>query len=197
MTRSGDLSGAELAALADRIKRVRERLGQSQVDFANATGVSRSYLSEMESGKAKPSVALVIGVTQAFPEINRDWLISGSGIMATWDNVDTTWEAGLLRLYSDVTLKNADPDALRTAVYCLDKVQQKKNGRFNGDEEQKYIITFYELYIGAYQNAMQADATKADPRSYARGYCQIKAGELPHWDDGAPRTPEDQADKSV
>ncbi|MDH3897900.1 MAG: helix-turn-helix transcriptional regulator, partial [Deltaproteobacteria bacterium] len=38
----------------NKIKRIRERLGLSQTEFADRIGITKGYLSAIESGKRKP-----------------------------------------------------------------------------------------------------------------------------------------------
>lgn len=64
-----------------RITRVRKHKGMSQKEFSTTIGVSQSYLSEVESGKSKPSLELLSGIVNRFNDINADWLLTGRGAM--------------------------------------------------------------------------------------------------------------------
>ena len=56
-------------ALGKRIAHLRKQKGMSQLDFALTSGIAKSYVSELESGKRNPSlfllekVCLTLGVT--------------------------------------------------------------------------------------------------------------------------------------
>lgn len=60
----------------NRIKRIREQEGLTQKDFSSKIGISRSFLSEIEGGKVKPSVDALIGIVLNF-QIDTHWLLAG------------------------------------------------------------------------------------------------------------------------
>lgn len=68
---------AKATEINKRVKQVRERVGLTQKEFAAQIGVSRSFLSEIEAGKVKPSVETLIGVVTRF-QIDPHWLLIGA-----------------------------------------------------------------------------------------------------------------------
>jgi transcriptional regulator with XRE-family HTH domain len=64
--------------LSDRIKQIRKRLALSQLVFSQALGISRSHISNIETGTAAPSEQLInlICITWG---INKNWLVNGRG----------------------------------------------------------------------------------------------------------------------
>lgn len=70
-----------LLSLGERIRQARKASGYGQRAFAAAVGVSQSYLSEVERGKTKPSVEIIIGIASCCPEISLDWLLTGLGFI--------------------------------------------------------------------------------------------------------------------
>lgn len=52
----------------NKIKQIRERLGLSQKEFANKIGISKGYLSAIESNKRKPGRKIFEGIIQKCPE---------------------------------------------------------------------------------------------------------------------------------
>lgn len=81
------------AAIAGRIKQIREKLVMTQDEFAAATGVRRNHISSIETGRAEPSLEVIVGVllldinlsgNGAFGEysrpINPAWLLLGPQI---------------------------------------------------------------------------------------------------------------------
>lgn len=68
---------AKATEINRRIKQVRERAGLTQKSFAEEIGVSRSFLSEIEAGKVKPSVETLIGIVSHF-HIDPLWLLIGA-----------------------------------------------------------------------------------------------------------------------
>lgn len=69
-----------LIALGNRVKNIRKALHMSQKDFAASLRMSGSYLSEIESGKAKPGHEFFFKMSSAF-NISLDFLFRGSGGM--------------------------------------------------------------------------------------------------------------------
>ena len=66
----------------ERIKIFREYKSIKQSLFAKLIGVSRSTLSEIENQKNyAPSTQLIIGIANAFDDINIEWLLTGKGEM--------------------------------------------------------------------------------------------------------------------
>jgi len=65
----------------NRIKDVRIAKYLNQTEFSVLIGVAKSTLSEIESGKTKPSTDVIIGITNTFNDINVDWLLTGKGEM--------------------------------------------------------------------------------------------------------------------
>ncbi len=64
--------------MGSRIAQVRREAKLSQQEFAKLTGVSQSSLSEIEAGKHKPPVEMLIGAAKSFPEVSLSWLLTGS-----------------------------------------------------------------------------------------------------------------------
>ena len=59
----------------------KQRKIHSQADFAQEVGIGAVQLSEIVSGKRKISEYYVNKILTRFPEINKDWLVSGDGEM--------------------------------------------------------------------------------------------------------------------
>ena len=62
--------------IGSRIKHARGRYNQKE--FAKTLGFSGSYLSEVESGKTKPSLGLLLKISQ-FTKYSLHWLVTGEG----------------------------------------------------------------------------------------------------------------------
>jgi transcriptional regulator with XRE-family HTH domain len=65
----------------DRITLIRKYKLLNQKTFSEITGVARSTLSEVESGKNRPSSELIAGIANAFNDINIEWLLTGKDEM--------------------------------------------------------------------------------------------------------------------
>lgn len=66
--------------IGERIKKVREMTGLSQLVFAEKLGIDRSYISKIEKGNREPSSQLIKLICTTFG-INEDWLKNGEGEM--------------------------------------------------------------------------------------------------------------------
>lgn len=68
-------------AIIETGKRIRHVRGQDpQKEFAKRLGYSPSYLSEVESGKTKPSLELLVRISQ-ITNYSLHWLLTGEGPM--------------------------------------------------------------------------------------------------------------------
>lgn len=67
---------AKATEINKRIRQIREQAGLTQKDFASKIGISRSFLSEIESCQVKPSIEALIGIIGLF-DIDSRWLIIG------------------------------------------------------------------------------------------------------------------------
>jgi len=63
--------------ISARIKQVRKDNGLNQTALAELVGVSRSYLSEVESGKIKVNVNILVGVAKHLPDVDMRWVLLG------------------------------------------------------------------------------------------------------------------------
>lgn len=61
-----------------RLKAFRESTGLSQVDFANKIGINQVNVTHWENNKNLPNSKKSVKITQAFPELNIDWLFNGT-----------------------------------------------------------------------------------------------------------------------
>ncbi len=67
--------------MLDRILLILKIKNLSSSKFAEEIGVQRSGISHILSGRNKPSLEFVQKLLNRFPEINTEWLISGTGEM--------------------------------------------------------------------------------------------------------------------
>lgn len=64
----------ELFSLADRIKTLRERTGQTQADIARQLGISRSGVNAWEMGLSVPSTQYIVELAKNFG-VSTDYLL--------------------------------------------------------------------------------------------------------------------------
>ena len=65
----------------DRIKDFRLYKQFSTRELARQLGMSGGAISLIETGKRKPTLQFVNSLCNKFPELNKDWIISGEGEM--------------------------------------------------------------------------------------------------------------------
>lgn len=63
--------------IAIRIKEIIEQEGISQILFAEKTGINKSTLSHVLTGRNHPSSKVVQKILTAFPHYRHEWLLSG------------------------------------------------------------------------------------------------------------------------
>lgn len=68
----------QLDLLAKRIKRIRNLLDLTQVEFARKIDTASGYLSEIEKGKSNPGFLLLINISNIF-NVNINYLFFGEG----------------------------------------------------------------------------------------------------------------------
>ena len=73
-----------------RIRRIIENKSLSVNAFANAISVAQGTLASMLNRGSEPSTKTINAVLSAFPDINPDWLLTGSGEMYLSDTLSTT-----------------------------------------------------------------------------------------------------------
>lgn len=67
--------------MQDQIQEILRREGLSSSQFADKIDVQRSSVSHVLSGRNKPGFDFILKILHAFPGIDADWLITGSGEM--------------------------------------------------------------------------------------------------------------------
>lgn len=74
-------------------QRIRQIIGNKSLSvnaFANAIGVAQGTLASMLNRGTEPSNKTLNAVLSAFPEVNPDWLLTGSGEMYLSNKLSTT-----------------------------------------------------------------------------------------------------------
>ena len=67
--------------MQEQIQEILRKENLSSSQFADKIGVQRSSVSHVLSGRNKPGFEFIKKIIEAFPELNSDWLFSGSGEM--------------------------------------------------------------------------------------------------------------------
>ncbi len=67
--------------MKERIIQIMQEMGVSKSEFADKIGVAVSLLSHVIGGRNKPTLNVVMGIHTAYPQINIDWILYGTGDM--------------------------------------------------------------------------------------------------------------------
>ena len=94
----------QLMKFGRRIKEVRKSLGIKQQDFARLIQVSNSFLSEVESGKAKAGFNIFYYISKTY-NVNLDYLLHGAGPMFYSEEDELTITKADLGEYGDRILE--------------------------------------------------------------------------------------------
>lgn len=65
----------------DRVKTMLHERRMTSSEFSRVIDISRSTLSAILNGKARPSYEVLTKIADAFPDISLEWLILGKGQM--------------------------------------------------------------------------------------------------------------------
>ena len=65
--------------MIERIRTLIKSKNLNAAQFADSIGVQRSSISHVLSGRNKPSLEFIQKIMKTYPDINSEWLISGSG----------------------------------------------------------------------------------------------------------------------
>ena len=79
----------------DRIRLIRKKMGLNQIEFAQRIGLTQTFISMLELGKA-PLIEKNIKLICATFAINEDWLRSGIGEMIA---SESPYEGELLTIF--------------------------------------------------------------------------------------------------
>ena len=70
----------DIAAIGNRVKQVRKYLQIQQKDMAQKLGITNAHLSDIEKGKASPSIELLMKITNLY-DMSLEYLFFGRGNM--------------------------------------------------------------------------------------------------------------------
>lgn len=76
--------------MKNRIIKIIEEHQLSNSQFADKVGIPRSGLSHVLSGRNKVSLDYVLKITEAFPEVDPQWLLKGSVSTASVSAINTS-----------------------------------------------------------------------------------------------------------
>lgn len=74
--------------MEERIRQVMEYMQMKQKDFAAKIGISEASLSGVFNGRTRANNRHIEGIHKAFPQINLNWLMFGTGDMLTSQQIE-------------------------------------------------------------------------------------------------------------
>lgn len=110
-------SQAEAGSLSSRVIELRKRRGLTLEQLAAASGVSRSMLSQIERGKANPTLAVTLRIAQAFG-------------MNIGDLVDQPWTASRIEVVRSDDASQLFRDDRECRIRTLSPLHMEKNVEF-------------------------------------------------------------------
>lgn len=67
--------------MKDRIKKIMELQHVTQQEFADMLSIAPATLSNIFTGRTRPTLAIVDAIKTRFPQVSTDWLMFGNGNM--------------------------------------------------------------------------------------------------------------------
>lgn len=132
-------------SIGNRIAYIRSCSHFNQTKFSDSIGISRSFLSELESGITKPSMPILLAIEYKYGYL-LEWILTGDGekikdplqvrepqaFYKTSDRVLNLWIDILIRIFEEGDKSKIE--ALKAQLRALDpsakkQILQKKEGR--------------------------------------------------------------------
>lgn len=117
-----------MSDINSRIREFRKDKKLTQKEFCRLTGTSQSHLSEIENGKGKPSVDIIIGIAMEFKNLPLRWLLTGESI-----------EKDQRPILDDRVLK----DVIEVVEWALSQIEAKPEPR----KKAELIAAVYDFYL--------------------------------------------------
>lgn len=106
--------------MKERIKEIRLALGLTQEQFADKLGLSRNFITQLESGSKQPSERTLSDICRIY-SINEKWLRSGEGEM----RLELTKNQEIAQFLNDVMAED-DEDFKKNFVEVLANLDEKE-----------------------------------------------------------------------
>lgn len=116
--------------VASRLKQARKSKGYTQDSLANAIGVSRGVISNIEYEKTEPQTLVIHAICDAL-QIDENWLLSGEGEMERNPGLEKS-----ARILSDI-YNSAKELSEEEQDYILDMIKTFQKHRENISDSEK------------------------------------------------------------
>jgi transcriptional regulator with XRE-family HTH domain len=162
-----DNADAPIAVIARRVHELRMELGLNQTEFAQALGVSRRHVSDIENGGAKITVDLLFDVESRLLNKSKKasvlWLITGRLDPVPWGD------------YPERSQLNAvmglDGRGLVAAFRTLDVIMGSAPQAISAEMKADLLKRTLYIYISELERARQRGAEPEDARRFAEEAC--------------------------
>jgi len=161
-------------AVASRIRDARKELGLNQTEFANALGVSRGHLSEVENDGVKIPVDILFKIAECFErktfKASVYWLVTGDNRPVPWgENPSTSPLNSVLGL---------EERALVLALRVLGMVTQDGDAPEGWERKARLLRQVLYHYTAEVQRECQAGTDVSEAREKAERACLMFFGVL-------------------
>ena len=131
-------------SIKERIFKYIDAKGLSKAEFERKSNLSNGYLNNF---KGQPSASKLEYILSAFPDLNRNWLLTGEGEMLNSSFQQTSLHgerninnSGIIKnstIHQDNRAYYSDsPDVLRAEIDRLDQIIETKEGIIKSQEER-------------------------------------------------------------
>jgi len=131
--------------MLDRISTLIKTKKISASQFADEIGVQRSSVSHVLSGRNKPSLDFITKIIMTYPEVNSDWLLTGTGSMLRNENEEE--EPAIFPENAQTSINISSGSDTMDDNQAGPAVPQKKKAgrkiRTTGSKEIERIVLFY------------------------------------------------------
>ena len=131
--------------MLDRISTLIKTKKISASQFADEIGVQRSSVSHVLSGRNKPSLDFITKIIMTYPEVNADWLLTGTGNMLRNENEEEESASFPENAQTSINILSGS-DSIADNQAGPTVPQKKKTGRkiiTTGSKEIERIVLFY------------------------------------------------------
>ncbi|GAA4278868.1 helix-turn-helix domain-containing protein [Aquimarina mytili] len=140
-----------------RIQKIMDYYAVSASSFADYMGVGRSSISHILSGRNKPSLDFVMKITEAYTDVDIQWLLYGKGTFPKSESI--TEPAAVSKIETPVSVQQSSSSILEPEKDLFSQpVQENENikpestpppplqkisGSISDDNEIDRIVIFY------------------------------------------------------
>jgi transcriptional regulator with XRE-family HTH domain len=162
-----------MGAVSSRVRELREGLGLSQSDFADRLGVSRGYVSNIENGKAEPSISLLWQIERTFSGMAPTGADMGSILFGAGHHQGEA-NAGIIERHRAIDLR-----ALGAALKRADEMERAGDQPTSTAIKALLVKTLIVGYVERYQQMKDAGATADDCHKAAEAEINAAARGIP------------------